>query len=241
MSAARCHAVLPAAGIGARMGGDLPKQYQVLAGATLLEHSLGALLACPDIITVAVALHPDDCWAKSLDLLGDPRVRRVIGGAQRSDSVLAGLAALAGAAGPGDWVLVHDAARPCVQPADIARLIATVRSSGSGGLLAEPIVDTVKEAREDGTVVGTLDRSRLWRAQTPQMFQLGALRDALLAASSKGVAVTDEASAMEAAGHPVQLVPGSAGNLKVTVPADLDLAAWYLGRSAACEGDATCE
>ena len=241
MSAARCHAVLPAAGIGARMGGDLPKQYQVLAGATMLEHSLGALLACPDITTVAVALHPDDCWAKSLDLLRDPRVRRVIGGVQRSDSVLAGLAALAGAASPGDWVLVHDAARPCVQPADIARLIATVRSSGSGGLLAEPIVDTVKEAREDGTVVGTLDRSRLWRAQTPQMFPLGALRDALLAASSQGVAVTDEASAMEAAGHPVQLVPGSAGNLKVTVSADLDLAAWYLGRSAACEGDSTCE
>jgi 2-C-methyl-D-erythritol 4-phosphate cytidylyltransferase len=223
------------------MGGDLPKQYQVLAGATMLEHSLGALLACPDITTVAVALHPEDCWADTLDLLRDPRVQCVIGGAQRSDSVLAGLAALAGQAGPEDWVLVHDAARPCVQPGDITHLIDTVRTSGSGGLLAEPIVDTVKEAREDGTVAGTLDRSRLWRAQTPQMFRLQALRDALLAARSKGVAVTDEASAMEAAGHPVQLVPGSPGNLKVTVPADLDLAAWYLGRVAAGEGDSICE
>ena len=241
MSTARCHAVLPAAGIGARMGGDLPKQYQVIAGATLLEHSLGALLACPGIATVVVALHPEDQRAQAIALLQDPRVRCAVGGAERSDSVLAGLELLAALAGPEDWVLVHDAARPCVQASDITRLMDAVLASGTGGLLAQPIVDTVKQAREDGTVAGTLDRSRLWRAQTPQMFRLQALREALLATQSGEVGVTDEAAAMEAVGHTVQLVPGSPGNLKVTVPADLELAAWYLERATVRQGESACE
>jgi 2-C-methyl-D-erythritol 4-phosphate cytidylyltransferase len=210
------------------MAADLPKQYIRIAGATLLEHSLGALLRSDQIAGVVVALHPADELAAGLPVFADPRVRRVPGGAQRSDSVLAALAALLAQGEPGDWVLVHDAARPCLQPGDLARLIARVVASGTGGILAEAIVDTVKEATAEGLVLHTLDRSRLWRAQTPQMFRLGELHAALESARALGLALTDEASAMELAGHPVQLVPGSPRNLKVTLPADLQLAAWYL-------------
>ena len=225
---ARCVAVLPAAGSGVRMGGELPKQYLELAGAPLLEHSLQALLRCESVAAVAVVLHPDDRRADALPAMADPRVRRAAGGAARSDSVLAGLHTLAREFPVEEWVLVHDAARPCLQLADLQRLIAEVLAGGVGGILAEPIVDTVKLAGDDGRVVRTLDRSRLWRAQTPQMFRLGELRDALVTATSRGLAVTDEASAMEMAGHPVCLVAGSPANLKVTVPGDLELAAWYL-------------
>ena len=210
------------------MAADLPKQYIRIAGATLLEYSLGALLRSDQIAGVVVALHPADELAVGLPVFADPRVRRVAGGAQRSDSVLAALAALLAQGEPGDWVLVHDAARPCLQPGDLARLIARVVASGTGGILAEAIVDTVKEATAEGLVLRTLDRSRLWRAQTPQMFRLGELHAALESARTQGLALTDEASAMELAGHPVQLVPGSPRNLKVTLPADLQLAAWYL-------------
>lgn len=225
---ARCWAVLPAAGIGSRMGGALPKQYIEVAGATIFEHSLRALLACQQISAVVVALHPQDTRAAGLAIVNDTRVQTVVGGARRSDSVQAGLEALALQAAPGDWVLVHDAARPCLQLDDCARLITQVTGSGTGGILAQPVVDTVKRAGEDGLVASTLDRNGLWRAQTPQMFRLGELRKALDRAARQGLAVTDEASAMEMAGYPVQLVAASSGNLKVTVPADLQLAAWYL-------------
>lgn len=223
-----CWAVLPAAGIGSRMGGDLPKQYIEVAGATIFEHSLRALLACPQLGAVVVALHPQDSRAAELQLLDDARVQRVVGGDQRSDSVVAGLEALAQRAAADDWVLVHDAARPCLQLEDSQRLIARVTDNGIGGILAEPVVDTLKRAGADGLVAATLDRKSLWRAQTPQMFRLGELREALEQAAGQGLAVTDEASAMEMAGYPVQLVAGSPRNLKVTVPADLQLATWYL-------------
>jgi 2-C-methyl-D-erythritol 4-phosphate cytidylyltransferase len=236
-TAVRCSAILPAAGVGSRMGGDLPKQYLTLAGTTLLEHSLRALLDCPRIDVVVVALNPHDVKAGSLPLLRDPRVIRVDGGDERCDSVLAGLDVLAGEAVDTDWVLVHDAARPCVRPADIERLIEAVIAAGTGGILAEPIVDTVKRAGADGLVNETLDRSCLWRAQTPQMFRLLALREALGNAREQGLGVTDEASAMELAGGKVQLVAGSPGNLKVTVPADLPLAEWYLQQYAAEYGE----
>jgi 2-C-methyl-D-erythritol 4-phosphate cytidylyltransferase len=179
-----------------------------------------------------VALHPADELAAGLPVFADPRVRRVVGGAQRSDSVLAALAALLALGEPSDWVLVHDAARPCLQPGDLDRLVERVSASGNGAILAEPIVETVKEASGAGLVLRTLDRSRLWRAQTPQMFRLGELHAALADAVAQGRAITDEASAMELAGHPVQLVQGSPRNLKVTLPGDLQLAAWYLGAGA---------
>lgn len=215
------------------MGADLPKQYLQVAGATLLEHSLRALLGCEQITGIVVALHPEDRQADLLPVFQDPRIQTVTGGEQRSDSVLAGLVGLLAQAEPQDWVLVHDAARPCLQSADIEGLIAAVIARDTGGILAEPIVDTVKQASADALVVGTLDRSTLWRAQTPQMFRLEELHRALRQAQEQGLVVTDEASAMELAGYPVQLIAGPAGNLKVTVPADLPLAAWYLQATAA--------
>ncbi len=225
---ARCWAVLPAAGTGSRMGGDVPKQYMQVAGATLLEHSLRALLDCEQITAVVVVLHAEDARAAALAVFQDPRVQTVTGAEQRSGSVLAGLEHLLSVAAPQDWVLVHDAARPCLAAEDIQRLITVVTASGTGGILAEPIVDTVKQASQDSLVVDTLDRASLWRAQTPQMFRLDELHQALARVHARGLAVTDEACAMEMAGYPVQLIAASAGNLKVTVPADLPLAAWYL-------------
>lgn len=224
----RLHVVIPAAGIGSRMTTDTPKQYLKIAGKTLLEYSVDTLLRTPGITSITVALHPDDTLAADLQILTDPRVSRVAGGDERADSVLAALYAVAGE--QGDWVLVHDAARPGLRIADVQRLIAAVIAKGEGGILAEPVVDTVKLGDAVGRVEKTLDRSALWRAQTPQMFQLGELISALEAASQRGLAVTDEASAMELAGQPVQLVSGSPANLKVTVPEDLELAAWYLSR-----------
>lgn len=224
----RCYAVLPAAGVGARMGSEIPKQYLAIEGRSLLEYSLAALLDCDAVVSVVLVLHPQDAHAAALPLLRDPRVLSAVGGSARSDSVLAGLNALSAVAEDEDWVLVHDAARPCLQAADVQRLVDVVTGNGEGGILAQRIVDTVKQATGDGLVQATLDRSRLWRAQTPQMFRLGELRAALAAAQAEDLPVTDEASAMELAGHPVQLVEGPASNLKVTVPEDLALAAWYL-------------
>ena len=227
-----CWAVLPAAGSGRRMAAAIPKQYLPLAGATVMEHSLNALLACPDIRAVAVVLDP--AARRNDDIVGlrDARVRIAPGGRERADSVLAGLDLLAEQAGGDDWVLVHDAARPCVAVTSINRLITEVQQSGVGGLLAEPVVDTVKRATAEGKVESTPDRANLWRAQTPQMFRLRELRDALRDARREGKVVTDEASAMEMAGHEVQLVAGSPRNLKVTVQADLALAEYYLSHPA---------
>lgn len=224
----RCWGVIPAAGIGSRMSSILPKQYLELRGSTVLEHSIGALLACPGLESVVVALHPEDERAEALPGFNNSRIVRTRGGEARSDSVRAGLTALERLASPEDWVLVHDAARPCVPQADIMKLVEQVSTSGVGGILAEPIVDTVKQSDGDGRIVQTLDRSLLWRAQTPQMFRFGLLREALNAALAKGLAVTDEASAMEVAGYPVQLVTGSVQNMKITLPADLHLATYYL-------------
>ena len=226
---AQLHGVIPAAGIGLRMGASVPKQYLSLGGATLLEHSVNALLAVPGVKSVTVALDPADAVAGGLDLLRDARVNTVPGGKERADSVLAALQAVPGTSG--DWVLVHDAARPCLRQADVRRLVAWVMSHGEGAILAEPLLDTVKLADASGRIEKTLDRSRLWRAQTPQMFRLGELIRALQAASAEGLPVTDEASAMELTGYAVNLVAGSPSNLKVTLPGDLDLAAWFMSRS----------
>ena len=163
-------------------------------------------------------------------------IRYCAGGKTRADSVAAGLNALDAA--PGDWVLVHDAARPCVPREDIQRLVAGVREAGLGGLLAQPLADTLKRGDRAGRVQSTLDRSFLWRAQTPQMFPVEALRRALARALGDGVRVTDEAAAMERAGHPVQLIEGSAANLKVTYPEDFALAEFWLRRQGRMAGAA---
>lgn len=226
---ARCWGVIPAAGSGTRMEAAQPKQHLAIAGKSLLQHSLDALLAIAAVEEVVVALAAGDTRAPALQ--AQPGVRLAVGGAHRADSVLAALRVVQEVASPDDWVLVHDAARPCLLPADGERLVAAVLAAGTGALLAEPVVDTIKQVTADGRVLGTLDRSQLWRAQTPQMFRLGELVAALEGALQAGAAITDEASAMEWAGHPVAVVPGSLRNLKVTVPEDLALAAFYLGES----------
>ena len=226
----KCWGVIPAAGTGSRMASDIPKQYLPLAGATVLEHSLAALLNCDLIESVVVALSPDDEHAAAISGLHNARVLMVEGGRQRSDSVLAGLKALEHLAAPGDWVLVHDAARPCVSQQDISSLVRAVIDENVGGILAAPVVDTVKRAGGDNRVRETLPRERLWRAQTPQMFRLGSLRSALENAKLNGYDVTDEASAMELAGESVQLITGASSNLKITQPQDLSLAEFYLSQ-----------
>lgn len=227
MSAA-LHAVVPAAGAGSRMKTATPKQYLQLDGMTLLERSVRVLLQVPAIESVTVALGDAADERLHQSLFADARVSAVPGGAERSDSVLAALRAVNGRAD--DWVLVHDAARPCLDIADVGRLVMHVLDTGEGAILAEPIVDTVKRVDATGRVEQTLDRRQLWRAQTPQMFRLGELQQALQQCRAAKLAVTDEASAMEQAGYPVQVVAGSPGNIKVTLPGDLALAQWHLSQ-----------
>ncbi len=220
--------VIPAAGSGRRMAAEVPKQYLSVAGASLLEHTLQALLACPDIRGLVVVLDPSDRRADSVASLADPRIMRTAGGAERADSVLAGLERLAEVARDDDWVLVHDAARPCL-PVGVAKtLIDTVLRTNTGAILAQRMTDTVKQVDDEQRITATVDRSALWRAQTPQMFRLRDLREALRGAIANDVLVTDEAMVMEMAGFPVRVVEGPSSNIKVTVPEDLKLAELFL-------------
>jgi len=236
LKARRFWAVVPAAGHGERFdalagapapgASRLPKQYAPLAGATVLECSLRPLLSEPRIERVVVVVAGDDArWREHAP--GSGKLLTAIGGASRQESVLAGLKALRDQASPEDWVLVHDAARPCLESADVAALIAALEAGASGAVLAAPVVDTVKRER-DGTIAETVDRSGLWRALTPQVFALGALERALEDAARANVAVTDEAQAMERKGVRAVLVEGSPFNIKVTRAADLAAAARIL-------------
>ena len=229
--ARRVWAVVPAAGRGERFeksagASHPPKQYAPLAGATVLECSLRPLLGEPRIERVVVVVAADDArWREHA-----PRSEKLLttlGGASRQDSVLAGLKKLREHASPEDWVLVHDAARPCLEPNDVAALIAALEAGASGAVLAVPVVDTVKRER-DGAVCETVDRSGLWRALTPQAFALGDLERALEEAARANVGVTDESQAMERKGVRPVLVQGSPFNIKVTRAADLQAAARIL-------------
>ena len=215
-------AVVPAAGAGRRFGGDVPKQYLTVAGRPLLEHTLRALLRHPGVDAAMVAIAPDDpYWAGWRELEGKP-VYTCMGGAERADSVLAGLLALPQTVDEDQWVLVHDAARPCVPAMDLTRLIALGQADPVGALLAAPVRDTIKSC-DPATqhVKRTEPRETLWRALTPQMFRRGGLTRALRTAIKAGVAVTDEAMAMERLRLKPLLVEGSDENIKVTTPADL--------------------
>lgn len=221
--------VVPAAGIGQRMAADRPKQYLQIHHRFILDITLSRLLATGCFDGAVVPLHPDDTWFASTGSASDRRVRTCMGGADRSDSVLAGLAALSGEVDDNDWVLVHDVARPCLALEDLVRLMQTVENHAVGGLLAAPVTDTIKrQAPGVRQVAETVSREGLWRALTPQQFRYGMLKQALEEAGAQGRLVTDEASAMEMAGHAPLLVPGRADNIKVTVPEDLALAGWIL-------------
>lgn len=221
-------AVVPAAGRGARFGGDTPKQYLTVAGRSLLEHTLRALLAHPQVPGAMVALAPDDSrWPGWTSLCGKP-VLRCEGGGERADSVLAALRALPSSA-PGDaLVLVHDAARPNLAASDLDRLIEAATASRDGAILAAPVRDTLKRADGAGRVDATVPRESLWRALTPQAFRRDALIHALESARAAGIAITDEAMAIERTGGRPVFVEGREDNLKVTTPADLKLAEFLL-------------
>lgn len=215
--------VIPAAGVGSRMRADRPKQYLQLAGRTILEHTLDCFLDHPRLKGLVLSLAADDPYWPALPCATDPRIQRVEGGAERADSVLAGLLCLVElGAQAGDWVLVHDAARPNLARSDLDRLLAELADDPVGGLLAVPARDTLKRIGADGRVAETVDRSLIWQAYTPQMFRFAALHRALADALVAGVAVTDEASALEWAGQAPKLVEGRADNLKITRPEDLE-------------------
>lgn len=226
----RFWAVVPAAGKGERMGTALPKQYLSINGRTVAEHTLRRLLAFARFRAVLVAVAVDDPWFAQLSVASDPRVRSCVGGSDRAQSVMNALAALAGEAADDDFVLVHDIARPCVRLSDIAGLVEQVGNDAVGGILACRATDTVKQATVDGRVDKTLARADVWLAATPQMFRYGLLRDALVAAISAGVVVTDEAQAVELFGRAPRLVVGASDNIKITRPDDLALAAFWLQR-----------
>ncbi len=222
----RHFAIVPAAGSGSRFGAEKPKQYLDLLGRPLIFHTLKALTACPDIERVWVVLAPDDPWWPRYDWseLGAKLETVRCGGATRAESVTNGLQAAAMVAADDDWVLVHDAARPCISAAMLDALFADLAQDPVGGILAVPVADTLKRADTEQRVAATEPRDGLWQAQTPQMFRYGLLGDAL----QKCRDVTDEAGAVEALGLKPKLVRGDATNLKVTYPADLALAAMIL-------------
>lgn len=224
----RLWAVVPAAGSGRRMRAERPKQYLSLGKRTVIEHSLDALCAIDDICGIVVALTEADPYWPELDIQTPRPLLTAPGGAERAASVANALAVLAAQADEQDWVLVHDAARPCVRTADLEKLIATLRDDPVGGLLAVPVRDTMKQAGIEARAERTVDRSRLWHALTPQMFRLGALRAALAEASAQGLQVTDDASALELTGRQPRLVEGHADNIKITRPEDLALAEFFL-------------
>ncbi|OUS30947.1 2-C-methyl-D-erythritol 4-phosphate cytidylyltransferase [Gammaproteobacteria bacterium 45_16_T64] len=218
--------VVPAAGIGKRMGAPIPKQYLPLYGLTVIEHTLTKLQNIKQFEAIVLCLSEGDEWRPSVD--SSVPILQAKGGKERCDTVLNGLQQLSPKASPSDWVLVHDVARPCIREADIQRLISEASDHDVGGLLGMPVRDTMKRENGSGEVSETVCRDRLWHALTPQMFRVGELTQALEKALSESATVTDEASAMEYMGRKPLLVEGHPDNIKITHPADLALAEMFL-------------
>ncbi|OCG18211.1 2-C-methyl-D-erythritol 4-phosphate cytidylyltransferase [Gilliamella sp. Fer1-1] len=219
-------AIVPAAGIGCRMNSQIPKQYLKIDSKTILEHTLNKLLTHPQIAKVIVVISPEDNIFSSLSIASHDNISITLGGKTRADSVLAGLQLL----NDKQWALVHDAARPCVDHDDISRLIETVINKKQGGILAMRISDTIKRACQDNdTIIDySEDRTYLWGAATPQLFNAGELKSCLQHALNNHIAITDEASAIEyCGGHPL-LIECRRDNIKITRPEDLALANFYL-------------
>lgn len=219
--------VVPAAGVGARMGANCPKQYLSFCGKTVLEHTLERLLLVPDVAGIYLVLGENDGYWDQLPIAQHNRIRRVVGGAERCNSVLNALRQIREKANPNDWVLVHDAARPCIHLQSILQLIAQVKEHPIGGILGVPVSDTLKRVN-DFIIDSTLDRRVLWQAQTPQMFRLELLHDCLLRGLAEGKLITDESSALEAYGYQPLIVQGRSDNIKITRPEDLAIAAMLL-------------
>lgn len=223
-------ALVPAAGLGARMQTQTAKQYLPLFGKTVLDHTLTRLTNYPRFEKVIVAISSDDdVWPTTL-WETHPKIMSTVGGNSRAHSVLNGLMALQKIATPDDWVLVHDAARPCVTYADIDALIERVGSDAVGGLLGTPVRDTMKRTQQHHRIIKTEEREHLWHAFTPQMFRFNVLFNALKAALEKNYAVTDEALAVELTGAQPMMIQGRMDNIKITYPDDIALAEFYCQR-----------
>ena len=222
--------VVPAAGVGSRMNAVVPKQYLQLHGKTVIEHTLSRLCRHPHISGVVVAISAGDEHWQQLDLSGYNNIHVAEGGAERCHSVLNGLQLLSGFADENDWVLVHDAARPCIHHNDLSHMIDVIRDHPVGGLLGLPVADTMKRTSGDDEVLETVNREHLWRALTPQMFRLGQLQQALQTALDDGFLVTDDASAIEHIGLKPLMLAGRGDNIKITRPEDLSLAEMYLAQ-----------
>ena len=226
----RYWAVIPAAGTGIRMQAKIPKQYISINNKLILEHSLEQFCLHPAIEGVVIAISKDDDVWETLDIRSHPKISVVEGGVERCHSVLNGLRALSARANINDWVLVHDAARPCLRKEDIDRLMDALDDDKVGGLLGLPVRDTMKRADATGTIQETIVREGLWHALTPQMFHLGVLIDSLEKAFSKGLLVTDEAQAIEFNDLQPALIEGHPDNIKITHNNDLALAELFLSQ-----------
>lgn len=224
-------AVVPAAGIGKRMQSAVPKQYLSLNDRPVIEHTINALLQNKNIAGLVISLQADDAYWSGIDIRSQKPVLRTKGGKERADSVLNAIDELFNCEQfntATDWVMVHDAVRPCLRQQDIDRLVLEVGEDSNGGLLALPVRDTMKRQGSHATVAATVERENLWHALTPQYFPAASLKEALEKAQLDGLAITDESSAMELAGFSPKLVQGQEDNIKITRPDDLRLASLYL-------------
>ncbi len=220
--------IVPAAGVGKRMQADRPKQYLELNAQTVIEQTLTRLLDVELLTAVVVAISKEDPYWPELKISKNPRILTAAGGIERADSVLSALNLIADRAADNDWVLVHDAARPCITQSDVEHLINELHDHPVGGILALASHDTLKSVNEDLVITNTVNRNEIWRALTPQMFRYRALKNALQEAADKGWIMTDDASAMELQGKQPKIIAGRADNLKITRPEDLALAQFFL-------------
>ncbi|NVK23690.1 MAG: 2-C-methyl-D-erythritol 4-phosphate cytidylyltransferase [Gammaproteobacteria bacterium] len=225
--------VIPAAGIGKRMQANQAKQYLILKGKTILQHTVERFIDLPYVDTIVVAIANNDSKFSDLDIANHSKVTTVFGGKERADSVLQGLSVAQ--TNGSEWVMVHDAARPCVTQSDIDNLYRQCLTQNSAGILASPVRDTMKKAKlvtDSSTIAETIDRTDMWHALTPQCAKTselkGAIESQLDANGLVNKQITDEASALELANKPVLLVTGSVKNIKITMPEDLELAEFYL-------------
>ena len=219
----RIWAVIPAAGVGLRYRSTIPKQYLPLCGIPVVLRSIDRLLEIDEIEELFVVLSPKDTFWQKLNY-SHPKLKTILGGCERSQSVSHALTELSGKADKDDWVLVHDAVRPCVSQSDLQKLIETIRNEDVGVLLACPLADTVKEVDDTLSVRKTISREKLWSAMTPQIFKYGLLRKAYKEAVLAGLSVTDEASAIESLGLRPKIVQGEKTNIKITHFEDMALA-----------------
>ncbi|QCI16083.1 2-C-methyl-D-erythritol 4-phosphate cytidylyltransferase [Buchnera aphidicola] len=218
-------AIVPAAGIGSRMQTNVPKQYIKIKNYTILEYTLKTLLLHPNIIRIIVSLHKKDSYFHQLSISSDFRIISVIGGEKRINSVLSGLIIETDA----DWVIIHDAVRPCLTYEDLEKLISVIKKNPVGAILGKPVSDTIKYSNSSQKkILYTIHRKNLWHAFTPQLFRINLLRNCLKKIVSNNISITDEASALEYYGYHPLLIIGSCRNIKITWPEDLLLAKFYL-------------